>query len=492
MDKVRAFLQAAWLQRFWILCVVGTLAAVVCWMMASGELQRQFTANKSQIDTEFGNMQKISETSVHGNPAVNAKEREEAKKIADSVKQLWQSLYDAQREVVLKWPDVLGADFVSYVEKAKFGSDINQTFRDRYQNYIKNRFDGLVEIVDAKKMPVDGAATFGPGMGRMEGGGRMGEGGMAADVILGPDGLPIEEDYLVQWLDQANLRQQLEFANVPTSKQIWVTQENLWVYETLLNAIANTNKERGATRPDNTAIRVIQSLEVGAPAALAMPLESMILMPMDAMAAGGEVASESRMSDPGTAAEGVDMDAMLLQNRYIDAEGKPIADAATGMGTEFRRLPIRMVLMMDERYLPNILVECANAPLPIEVQRLRINKEKSGIDKDGQAFELAASAGAGAPGMMGGRGMEGGRGMGMPGGYGGGRGGEGGRGMGMPMGGRGYEGGMGMSLNPADTANLATVEIQGIVYIYMPPDPTILVVPGDDATLAAGDGAVVR
>ena len=486
MDKVRAFLQAAWLQRFWILCVIGTLAAVVCWMMASGELQRQFTANKSQIDTEFGNMQKISGTQVHGNPAVNAKEREEAKKIADSVKQLWQSLFDAQHEVVLKWPDVLGADFVSYVEKAKFGSDINQTFRDRYQNYIKNRFDGLVEIVDAKKMSVDGAASFGPGMGRMEGGGRMGEGGMGADVILGPDGLPIEEDYLVQWLDQANLRQQLEFANVPTSKQIWVTQEDLWVYETLLHAIANTNKERGATRPDNTAIRVIQSLEVGAPAALAMPLESMILMPMDAMAVpGGEAPPPV---DPGMSAEGVDMDAMLLQNRYIDAEGKPITDAATGMGTEFRRLPIRMVLMMDERYLPNILVECANAPLPIEVQRLRINKEKSGIDKDGQAFELAASAGAGAPGMMGGRG-EMGRGMGMP---MGGRG-EGGRSMGMPMGGRGYEGGaMGMSLNPADTANLATVEIQGLVYIYMPPDPTILVVPGDDATLAAGDGAVVR
>jgi len=487
MDKVRAFLQAAWLQRFWILCVVGTLAAVVCWMMASGELQRQFTANKSQIDTEFGNMQKISQTTVHGNPAVNAKEREEAKKIADSVKQLWQSLFDAQHEVVLKWPDVLGADFVSYVEKAKFGSDINQKFRDRYQNYIKNRFDGLVEIVDAKKMPVDGAATFGAGMGRMEGG-RMGEGGMAADVLLDAQGNPIEEDYLVQWVDQANLRQQLEFTNVPTSKQIWVTQEDLWVYETLLHAIANTNKERGATRPDNTAIRVIQSLEVGAPAALAMPQESMILMPMDAMAAtGGEAPPPGQEAVP---AEGVDMDAMLLTNRYIDAEGKPITDAATGMGTEFRRLPIRMVLMMDERYLPNILVECANSPLPIEVQRLRINKEKSGMDKDNQAFELGASAGGAAPGMMGGRGMEGGRGMGMP--MGGGRG-EMGRGMGMPMGGRGYEGGgMGMSLNAADTASLATVEIQGLVYIYMPPDPTILVVPGDDATLAAGDGAVVR
>lgn len=475
-------MKVAWIQRFWILSVVGTLAAVVCWMMASGELQRQFAANKTQIDAKFGEMKAISSKDVHGNPAVNAKEREEAKKIAESVKTLWQSLFDAQREVVLKWPDVLGADFVSYVENAKFDSNIKPLFRDRYQNYIKNRFDGLVEIIDAKKMPVDGAATFGGGGFGREGG-RM-EGGMASDVILGPDGMPIEEDYLVQWVDQANLRQQLEFTGVPTARQIWVTQEDLWVYETLLRAIANTNKERGATRPDNTAIRVIQSLEVGAPAAMAMAQESMILMPADAMAAaGGEVpAAEMRPGGEGMPGEGVDMDAMLLQSRYIDGEGKPIADAATGMGTEFRRLPIRMVLLMDERWLPKVLVECANSPLPIEVQRLRINREKSGIDKDGQAFEMAASAGGAAPGVGGGRGMEMGRGMGRPMG-----------GMGMSMGGRGMEGGgMGMTLNAADTASLATVEIQGLVYIYMPPDPSILTVPGDDATLAAGDGAVVR
>ena len=488
MDKVRAFLSVAWTQRFWILCVVGTLAAVVCWSMASGELQRQFTANKSTIDGKFSDMTSIKTKTVHGNPGVNAKEREQAKLIADSVKKLWQGLFDAQREVVLKWPDVLGADFVTYVENAKFDSPIKPLFRDRYQNYIKNRFDGLVEIVDAKKMPVDGSAGFGGTFGRE--GGRMGEGGMGTEVLVDAQGNPIEpEDYLVQWVDQANLRQQLEFTGVPTSRQIWVTQEDLWVYETLLRAIANTNKERGATRPDNTAIRVIQSLEVGAPAALAMAQESVILMPVDAMAAtGGEgvpAGPEGGMMmgrEGGMPAEGVDMDAMLLQNRYIDAEGKPIPDASTGMGTEFRRLPIRMVLMMDERWLPKVLVECANAPLPIEVQRLRINREKSGVDKDNQPFDLGASAGAG-PGMsmgMGGRGGEGGRGMGM--------------GMGMPMGGRGYEGGggMGMTLNPADVANLATVEIQGLVYIYMPPDDTILTVPGDDSTLAASDGAVVR
>jgi hypothetical protein len=485
MDKVRAFLKAAWIQRFWILSVVGTLAAVVCWMMASGKLQAEFTANKAQIDSKFTDMSTIKEKSVHGNPAVNTREREEAKKIADSVKALWQKLFDAQREEVLKWPEVLGADFIQEVDKKKFGALIRAHFRDRYLNYIKNRFDGLVEIIDAKKMPVDGSAFGAMPMGRE--GMRGGEMGTDPNVLLGPDGMPLEVDYLVEWLDQGNLRQQLEFTGDPTSLQIWVTQEDLWVYETLLRVIADTNKERGATRPDNTAIRVIQSLEVGAPAAIAMATESQILMPADAMMAGGEMPMDGgrEMGAPmGDGSTPVDVDAMLLASRYIDGEGKPIADASTGTGTEFRRLPIRMVLMMDERWLPKVLVECANAPLPIEVQRLRINAEKSGMDKDNQPFDLGAAAGA--SGGMGSMGMGRGGEMGMP----------MGRPMGMPMG-RGGEGmAMGMSLNAADTANLATVEIEGVVYIYMPPDATILTVPGDDAAspdaLAAGDASVVR
>src|SRR5690606_3048815 len=142
-------------------------------------------------------------------------------------------------------------------------------------------------------------------------------------------------------------------------------------------------------------------------------------------------------------------------------------DASAGAGTEFRRLPVRLVLQMDERWLPKVLVECANASLPIEVQRLRINAEKSGVDKEGQAFELTGGA-------TGGMGM--GRGdMGMPMGR------PPAMGMGRPMGRE--MGGMGMnsSLSAAEMANLATVEIQGVVYIYLPPDKSILAVPGDEA-----------
>ncbi|MCC6493025.1 MAG: hypothetical protein IT424_08385 [Pirellulales bacterium] len=490
MDKVRAFLRVIWQQRFWVLSVVGVLAAVICWTMAAGKLDAQFTANTATIKGKFNEIQAIQNKPVHGNEAVNAEERKQADLIAASVRNLWQSLYKSQRDSVLKWPEELGKDFLDYIDKLKFDASIEPRWRDRYLNYIKTQFDALIEVVDAQKMRDDMAAA-GPG-----GEGRGGEGYMPP-MGSGDPNMPPMEDFTVLWADQAKVRQKLTFPSTPTARQIWVTQEDLWVYRTLLNVIKNTNAEKNATRIDNAPIKVIQSLEVGPEAAVAMAIESPILLPASAADAGGGMGMEGAAGaegapggyggreggyggyggygEGGAMAEG-GVDAALLINRYVDAEGKPITDGTAAPTGEYRRLPVRMVLMMDQRWVPTVLVGCANAALPIEVQRLKINPEKSGVDKMGQAFELpGAASSAGGPGGGGyGRGEYGG---GMP----------------RSMGG-GYRGGYGegMSLSTVDQAqlgNVATVEIQGLVYIYNAPDDAVLSVPGESGagpeTLAA-------
>ncbi|RIK79560.1 MAG: hypothetical protein DCC67_10340 [Planctomycetota bacterium] len=471
-----------WQQRFWVLSVVGTLAAVICWTMAASKLDAEFTANTATIKGKFGEISTIQQKSVHGNEAVNAMERAEADKIAKAVRDLWQRLYDYQRESVLKWPEELGKDFVQYIETLKFDAPIEAKWRDRYLNYIKTQFDALVEIVDAQKMRDDTAAMGGPGEGR------GGEGYMPP---MGLDPSMPAEDFTVVWADQGKVRQKLTLPSQVTSRQIWVTQEDLWVYRTLLGVIHNTNAEKKATRIDNAAIKVIQSLEVGPEAAAAMAAESVILMPAGTAdggeggieALGGEALRMGRpggegYGDPSLGAESID--ATLLMNRYVNEEGKPITDGATTPTGEYRRLPVRMVLMMDQKWIPRVLIECANAALPIEVQRLKINAAKSGVDKTGQAFDMpgAPSGGGGVGGSMYGRGEYGGAGMGRPigmeGGYG--RGGYGG----------GY-GGESMSVPLTDLERLgamATVEVQGLVYIYNVPDDAALGGSGGDA--AAG------
>jgi hypothetical protein len=389
MDQVRAIAKVIWEQRFWVLSVIGLIVAVVCWNMAAGKLDTEFSDRASKIKQQFDAMNGLTSKPVHANPEINAKNQEEVAEQTEIVNAVWQQLYDRQKEAVLKWPKELGPQFIEGVANLKFRDPIPQNLRSIYQNYISNRFDGLLEIVDAKKM-LDG----------MGGGGR---GGFEMDVGRMPmnaDNGLIEEDYLVQWLDQDKLRSRLAFATAkPTALQIWVTQEDLWVYEALLKVIANTNKARGATRPDNTAIHTIMALEVGASAALG-PGASKGHVYLPSGSAGGLSSpyemdgGRGMMMDGGAAAPSYEMDGgrgmmmdgmtedpaaadtALLQSRYLGEDGAPLPGEGD-LGKEYRQLPVRMDLFMDQRYLPHLLIECANSPLPIEVKQVRINPDKS-------------------------------------------------------------------------------------------------------------------
>ena len=99
-------------------------------------------------------------------------------------------------------------------------------------------------------------------------------------------------------------------------------------------------------------------------------------------------------------------------------------------------------------------------------KRVRLNAEKSGVGFEVNFGELAA--------------MAGGEGGGPVGGFGGGSRDDGDGGY-SP---RNFGDGGSMPQDPG-SGGVATVEIQGIVYIYNPPDPAILSVPG--AEEPAGD-----
>ena len=461
MDKVRLVVGAIWRERFWVLTTIGVLVAVGCWYMAAAELDKEFASRKSAISSTFSSMQTLSSEVNHPNTNVIDGDKEQARKMRDVVLEQWESLYAEQRDKVLKWPaQNLKPEFIEAIEKLKFRDPfppkLANNMRSEYSNYIGKRFDGLLEIVQARKLEgnATGASRAGPA-GRFGGeyGGEMDfGGGRGGSPRSGGDEL--EDDYLVDWLDQANLRAKLDFQSRPTSLQIWVTQEDLWVYETLLNVIANTNEAKGATRPDNTAVGTIVTLEVGKEAALAGRQQGQIIMASgdDGGGAGGRSRGEygPQMFEGGGGRElggryeggypgGEDAeisDDVVLANRYLKADGEPFPSGPED--PEFRRLPIVMELQMDQRWLPHLLVECANAALPVEVDKVSINPDQSG-------------------GMFGGGGSSG---------YGGAR---------TARTPQAPERGAGMP-NP----NLATVFIRGVVYIYNQPDSSVLSLPGLD------------
>ncbi len=78
--------------------------------------------------------------------------------------------------------------------------------------------------------------------------------------------------------------------------------------------------------------------------------------------------------------------------RYLDAEGRPTGAGASEQGP-FKRMPVYLELVIDEREIPKLLVECANSPLPVEVRQLRINPDASSGSSSkatapGQAAEI--------------------------------------------------------------------------------------------------------
>ncbi|MGI9427950.1 MAG: hypothetical protein ACR2NM_04790 [Bythopirellula sp.] len=475
MDQVRTFLRVVWTQRFWVLGIIATIVSVVCWNMAAGDLQSEFSTRKNAIDGAYNAVNGIKNENPHPNDAVNEGVLRQAKQQRDYVRDVWKELYEDQRSKVLSWPASIGEEFVTYMENRRFRDSIKSDMRGFYHNYIENRFDALLDIVKAQKNTTGRAARGGYGG---EFGGEFGGGQAATDEIAEAD------DFLVQWLDQGKVQQKLLFKSKPSSTQVWVTQEDLWVYETLLNVIADTNKARGATRPDNTAVRVIVELQVGSAASPKSTSKVYIPVPSEGAGMGGEFGGEFGGGEyggyggefggeygggefggeyggmggeygGGMGGEyggrggfggefgGMGMEgggeAALLMNRYLDADGNPDpGDGETVGSAEFRQLPIRMKLMMDQRWIPRILIECANAALPVEVKQLRINPHMSG-GNFGTGSTANRSTGI--------RGLE-------------------------------------------LEADVAEVEIRGVVYIYNPPATEQLTIPGDDEEIPSDDVAV--
>jgi hypothetical protein len=433
MDQLRTAL--VWLKRhhFWVLCGLVAIIAVGSWAKASGKMDTLFGGNSSAIKGSFLNVQNLRKDPFHPNEDVNTKQQTQTAQQRKDVAKLWEQLYNRQREHVLEWPvPPLTKEFGDFVEKLQFGAEIRSDLRSNYQNYIEGYFPKLPKLIDARAIePGTPAGGPGPEFGR---GGGAEAGGNAQN-------LQDENDYICVWssTDQAFVQEDLNFRQQPSSLRIWVTQENLWVYQSLLDVIAKTNRAANATRMSNAAIPEVDELSLGLRAAkgsrtsgrlmvkIAAPtaavgapgVEGPATGPGPAPGVGPEGGGGPRIEfNPGSSPNGGQMTdeqekIYLLSGRYINVDGKPIpfgvvaappgeappADPAatpaagqpldlTVFGQEYKRLPVRMALRMDQRWLPRLIAECASQPLQIEVQEVRVNPPEG----------IGSATGAGGPG----------------------------------------------------------------------------------------------
>jgi uncharacterized membrane protein YgcG len=506
MEQVRVIL--AWMTKhhFWLLSGLAVLISSLVWFLAAGDLAKRKETNLGTINSAFSAQDTIANRALHPNDTVNQQQQAEIAELSEETKKIWQELYDRQRKEVLKWPPQLPQSFRSFVEGKLFGDDIDQLRREQYTDYIRGRFKDLPKLIDANELVEEGPAAlsrgtgtgFGGGAGRSGFGGGAGGGGFSntSEVQYDENGNPIEVEYTVYWSpeDQERIRKDLDWATTQSHWRIWVTQEDLWVYETMLRAVAATNESVNADRQSNALITDIAAMQVGREAAKESRTKGRIERLQSTTAGtgeeGGDMLTEDPMAAEGGMEEGMDGEmlgrgdtgsaggdaplsnaeekAVRLSRRYIDAEGAPISVPAEDapldpamFGQELKRLPVRMVLKMDITAIPKLMSELANADLQIQVTEVRV-----GVDP--------ANASGGSSG-------------------GGGRGGEFGGGGGGGFGGGGAFGGgvAAEQINVFDRkANMKPVIIQGVVLIFNPPNPAVLE-SGDGTEGGAGDAGVV-
>ena len=178
-----------------------------------------------------------------------------------------------------------------------------------------------------------------------------------------------------------------------------LAQEDLWVYEALLNVIHNTNNcakgnEKNYVPPashKDAPIKKIEGLEIGNEAAQSWAAcENAVFTFPDSSggtgATGTTGAQPTSMLGAGRGGPGYLGPAStvsggsagtLLAGRDIDNSGKPVADLKEDRNKEFRMMPIDLKVVIEQKAIPRLLVECANSNLRIDVRAVRNSRGKA-------------------------------------------------------------------------------------------------------------------
>jgi hypothetical protein len=394
MDKVKIFLAIVKKQQFWVLCGVMLLTTLACWYLATCGLAKDYETRKASINQDF------TGTKLPPNPTnqdqIDKISKEQHKALRENVLAAWQTLYDEQQEKNPFPTEVLGEGFEKQFRDLKLPqSKLDSVYRQSYQTFlIKDYIPKLLKMIDVRRSIEDkdfknlvgaggGMADDGAGAGMRPGAGFRGMMNKGADPAK-------EKIGIVSWdpLSFDKLLSHFAWGEVPSTMDVVVAQEDLWVYQALLRVIAQANKKLGATNPANAAVKRINALEIGRDSreAWRTAMDTVFRMGRTGGASGPGAPptmgvppppTPDASGQPGSADRQYERE--LFVDRYVDDKGQPLAvndnyPYVTHTPPEYKMMPIHINLLIDQRYLPDVLVECANSNMPIEVKRVRLLK----------------------------------------------------------------------------------------------------------------------
>ena len=410
-DNIKPHVDLVVKYHFWLLAPLVPLVVVPLVFMTNGSLGEQINAARSQIESRLSSLKSVAGIEPHPNEAWSTDIDARTNAVRRETLAEWQRFWNSQQPLRI-WPDSLGGDFVQRAAVLKADGKLPRKLLERYQNNVRAIVRQLPARMGADEAMIDAAADAAAQPGRVD---------PAAN--RGVPGQPIRSNKLVQWNaeDQKRVYASFDWAKPPSTLQVLLAQEELWVYGLLCDSIARVNKV--AAGPYNAPIPLVEQLAIGYPAAEddpgasrggriimptgqavgGMPLgeEAMAPPSPDGMSAGG---SASRPPHPrfggggqgpgpgfaapvalppeeGGAAAAVSPDEALKNWIYVDFAGKPLSAAELATAPDavmVHLMPFVMRVVIDERHLDGWLVDLARAPVPIDVRQVRINAGATG------------------------------------------------------------------------------------------------------------------
>jgi hypothetical protein len=437
--------------RFWILCGVVAVASLGTWYLASSHLRKEKQTQESVLDQKKQAVDKVlattaavsgmattdlTEVAVHPNPKTQdgmTKRLGEGELVA---LQAWRERRKSQ-EPHLAYPTVIPkqvADRLTQMDPPEKFPDveIDVPYRETYATFIKNDMPNLAAIIGTKwnfeetegTAPEESASPLPPVVVQWD----------AANQALW-------HDKLTQFMGRNG---NTSPTNQPSTQQILAIQQDLWILKALFASIKAVNGDANET--GLAAIKKIDHILIGPNAANAVGEVSEVRSesadesstktakrpapkaqgnqpgasasaqyvppPLPKRLIERQAAAERAKSAPFDPAESTSP----FHGRYVDHNYKPLSASELKSiltSTELtdqaplvvaKRIPVRLAVIMDGRYIDEFLAACANSPFAFEVRQMRVNRHQpneaakleGGARQKGGDVRMGATGGDGA------------------------------------------------------------------------------------------------
>ena len=450
-EQIRPVVAAIAKYHFWILAAIVPVVLVPMLMLGTGSLDTLIGGQRSQIENRVSALKSVQGIAEHPNEGWSGAVETQTEKIREETFAEWQKFWETQ-QFLRSWPQRLGDDFLKAVTALKPGGSLKRDLLLRYQNTAPELVRELPKRMGADDFMIEGAAPgaagldVGPGPRGLGGfGQRPGMGGELGQRPGGAGAAAGGSDAVVAWSasDQKRLFDSFKWEKPPSTTQVLLAQEELWVYGLFCDVIKKMNE--GAAGAFNAPVSSVIELAVGYPAAEDQPGgqgTGRVFIPAATGAGGGEFGGEGMPPpgmDPGmgmpgeggavgrplnprfgggsgpgmgggpmmggeggvdpAAAPVASLDDQLKEWIYVDFSGKPLtaAELATVPAAKMVHLmPFVLRVTMDQRKIDALLADLATSAVPIDVRQVRINPSQ-------QAGGLGGGPGA-APAAMDGSG----------------------------------------------------------------------------------------